>query len=174
MVDHRFFSYDLWREAAATGADLLWRVRTDRCGPKPEFVEQLDDGSWIAHLRRTKPPEAHGVDPMVVRVIGYEIDAPGQSQAQRLFTTMLDPSETPALELAWAYRQCWEFEIAFGELKTRQRVPRQVLRSKSRDLVLQEIWAHPCCHLAIRTLMNDAALSYGHDPDLVSFPSRRH
>ena len=43
-------------------------------------------------------------------------------------------------------------ESVFDELKTHQRGPRMVLRSKSPDLVKQEIWGHLCCY-AIRTLM---------------------
>jgi hypothetical protein len=44
-----------------------------------------------------------------------------------------------------------------------------VLRSKSPDLVLQEIWGHLCCHYAIRTLMWEAADNARVDPDRVSF-----
>ena len=44
-----------------------------------------------------------------------------------------------------------------------------MLRSKSPDLVKQEIWGHLCCHFAIRSLMTDAARHAGHDPDRVSF-----
>ena len=77
--------------------------------------------------------------------------------AYRLFTTLIDPAEAPAAELAAAYAQRWEIEHAFDELKTHQRGPRTVLRSKSPDLVHQEIWGHLCCHYAIRTLMADAA-----------------
>ena len=40
-----------------------------------------------------------------------------------------------------------------------------VLRSKSPDLVPQEIWGHLCCHYAIRSLMAEAADHAGHDPD---------
>ena len=58
---------------------------------------------------------------------------------------------------------------AFDELKTHQRGPRTVLRSKSPDLVLQEVWGHLCCHYAIRTLMWEAADNVGVDPDRVSF-----
>ncbi len=75
----------------------------------------------------------------------------------RLFTTILDPDDVSALDLAAAYTQRWEIESAFDELKTHQRGPRTVLRSKSPDLVLQEIWGHLCCHYAIRTLMWEAA-----------------
>ena len=87
----------------------------------------------------------------------------------RLFTTLLDPVEAPAADLAAAYAQRWEIEPAFGEPKTHQRGPRTVLRSKSPDLVLQEIWGHLCCHSAIRSIMAQAATHAGHDPDRVSF-----
>lgn len=73
------------------------------------------------------------------------------------------------MELAAAYAQRWEIENTFDELKTHQRGPRVVLRSKSPDLVLQEIWGHLCCHYAIRSLMAEAAEHAGHDPDRVSF-----
>ncbi len=94
---------------------------------------------------------------------------PRASDSYRLFTTILDPAEATAAELAAAYHQRWEIELAFDELKTHQRGPRMVLRSKSPDLVLQEIWGHLCCHYAIRSLMAEAAVHAGHDPDRISF-----
>ncbi len=169
-ADRGFFSYALWRKAIGTGAGLLWRVRTDKTGPKPSHVEDLPDGSWLAHLRRATPAAARREEPMLVRVIDYTIDDGRENHTTyRLFTTMLDPGEVAAADLAAAYTQRWEIELAFDELKTHQRGPRTVLRSKSPDLVLQEIWGHLCCHYAIRSLMAQAATHCGHDPDRVSF-----
>jgi hypothetical protein len=175
-ADRGFFSYALWRKATATGADLLWRVRTDRSGPKPTHLEDLPDGSWLAHLRQTHSAAARREEPLLVRVIDYTLDhggedgnKPREPVTYRLFTTLLDSEEAPAVELALAYAQRWEIESAFDELKTHQRGPRVVLRSKSPDLVLQEIWGHLCCHYAIRSLMAQAAEHAGHDPDRVSF-----
>jgi hypothetical protein len=81
----------------------------------------------------------------------------------------VDPEQADATDLATAYAQRWEIENTFDELKTHQRGPRAVLRSKSPELVQQEIWGHLCCHYAIRTLMLDAATHHGHDPDRISF-----
>ena len=167
LADRGFFSFALWRKACDTGADLLWRVRTDPAGPKPQHVQDLSDGSWLAHLRRSSDP--HG-EPMLARVIDYTIqDGRPNPTGYRLLTTLLDPDEAPATDLAAAYAQRWEIESAFDELKTHQRGPRVVLRSKSPDLVKQEIWGHLCCHFAIRSLMTDAARYADHDPDRVSF-----
>ncbi len=108
--------------------------------------------------------------PLTIRVIDYRIDdGRHNDEPYRLFTTILDPNDVSALDLAAAYTQRWEIESAFDELKTHQRGPRTVLRSKSPDLVLQEIWGHLCCHYAIRTLMWEAADQAGVDPDRVSF-----
>jgi len=170
LADRGFFSYALWRKAIGTGADLLWRVRTDKSAPKPAHVEDLPDGSWLAHLRGLTPAAERRQEPMLVRVIDYTIeDGRENPTSYRLFTTVLDPAEVTALDLAAAYTRRWEIELTFDELKTHQRGPRTVLRSKSPDLVLQEIWGHLCCHYAIRSLMAQAATHSGHDPDRVSF-----
>src|SRR5665648_503155 len=170
LADRGFFSYALWRQAIGTGADLLWRVRTDKAGPKPVHLRDLPDGSWLAHLRRATPAAARREEPMLVRVIDYTInDGRENPTTYRLFTTVLDPAEVSAGDLAATYAQRWEIELAFDELKTHQRGPRTVLRSKSPDLVLQEIWGHLCCHFAIRSLVAEAATHSGHDPDRISF-----
>lgn len=129
------------------------------------YTEKLTS-SWLAQLHQSHSRQ----EPILVRVIDYTItDGRDNPTAYRLFTTVLDPADISATELAAAYAQRWEVEVTFDELKTHQRGPRTVLRSKSPDLVLQEIWGHLCCHFAIRSLMAEAAAHSGHDPDRVSF-----
>ena len=166
LADRGFCGFPLWSRAAATGADLLWRAMPNM---KPRPIETLTDGSWLAELR---PSGSAGrkATPLIIRVIEYRIDdGRTNDEPYRLFTTILDPDDVSALDLAAAYTERWEIESAFDELKTHQRGPRTVLRSKSPDLVLQEVWGHLCCHYAIRTLMWEAADQAGVDPDRVSF-----
>jgi hypothetical protein len=166
LADRGFCGFPLWNRAAATGADLLWRAKSNM---SPRAVETLDDGSWLAEFR---PSGSAGrkADPRTIRVIDYEIDdGRGDHDPYRLFTTVLDPAEASAEQLAIAYAQRWEIELAFDELKTHQRGPKAVLRSKSPNLVEQEIWGHLCCHYAIRTIMFEAAHDADVDPDRVSF-----
>jgi hypothetical protein len=82
----------------------------------------------------------------------------------RLVTTILDPSRAPAAELAALYAQRWEQETALEELKTHQRGPGVVLRSKTPAMVEQEVWAHLLVHYAIRKLMHQAAREQDLDP----------
>lgn len=167
LADRGFYGFRLWEQAAATGADLLWRVGKNL---KPRHVQSLPDGSWLARIAPSSGAGWRAADPITVRVIDYTIDdGRDNPEEYRLLTTLLDPAEAPAESLAAAYVQRWEIESTFDELKTHQRGPRAVLRSKSPDLVQQEIWGHLCCHYAIRTLMADTAIHAGHDPDRVSF-----
>ena len=168
LADRGFYSFTLWQRAAATGADLLWRISKT---VKPHPIEELVDGSWIVEVR---PPNSLGPKngkPFRVRLIDYTVDngTGTDTGGFRLFTTILDPDDVSAVDLAAAYTQRWEIESVFDELKTHQRGPKVVLRSKSPDMVHQEIWGHLCCHYAIRTLMCEAAEHAGHDPDRISF-----
>lgn len=166
LADRGFYSFELWNAARESGADLLWRVR-DRLTLKP--VEDLPDGSYLAHVFHAKRDRARK-DPVTVRVIEYHVeDGRDPVGPIRLITTLLDPADAPAIELAAAYTQRWEIEASFDELKTHQRGPRTVLRSKTPDLVHQEMWGHLCCHYAIRTLMFDAATQAEQDPTRISF-----
>ena len=172
LADRGFASFTMWQRAAATGADLLWRVRTGKTALTPRLVQQLPDGSYLAEILPSGPAFA-SQQPIRIRVIDYTLQGRDHDhdsvESYRLFTTILDPEEAPAEQLAVAYGQRWEIEQAFDELKTHQRGPRAVLRSKAPDLIYQEIWGHLCCHYAIRTLMADAAAAGGHDPDRLSF-----
>jgi hypothetical protein len=60
-------------------------------------------------------------------------------------------------------------EHTLDELKTHQRGPGVVLRSKSPELVRQEVWGMLLVHHAIRVLMHQAALNGEVDPDRLSF-----
>ncbi len=166
LADRGFYSFEAWQNAKETGADLLWRMKDNI---NLEAIKDLPDGSWLAEVFHSTK-DTRRQHPQVVRVIEYTIeDGREPTGPFRLATTILDHRKAPAADLAAAYTQRWEIEGAFDELKTHQRGPRAVLRSKSPDLVLQEIWGHLCCHYAIRTLMFDAAREAGRDPDRVSF-----
>lgn len=167
LADRGLYGFKLWSQAAGTGADLLWRVKTTL---RPRHVQTLPDGSWLARIVATSGANRASTPPLNVRVVDYTIDdGRDNPEHYRLLTTILDPDQASATQLASAYAQRWEIESVFDELKSHQRGPRAVLRSKSPQLVQQEMWGHLCCHYAIRTLMLDAATHAGHDPDRISF-----
>src|SRR5664280_754054 len=84
-------------------------------------------------------------------------------------TTLLDPRQAPATELAALYAQRWEQESAFDEPKNHQRGAGRVLGSKSPEMVIQEIYAHLLVYYAIGVLINGGAEPIDPGPDRVSF-----
>jgi hypothetical protein len=170
LVDQGLCGLKLWRALQATGAELVWRCRQD---VKLPVLEVFADGSWRSELGQGQPKHQR----VAVRVVDYRLDdpgRPGEQEGYRLITTILNPDLAPAPELAALYTERWELETALDELKTHQRGPGTVLRSKDPDGVCQEVWAHLLVHYAIRTLMHQAALAGEVDPDRLSFTRSLH
>jgi len=179
IADRGFYSWNLWQAAAATGADLLWRMQD---GPNLPVVRAFPDGSYESFLldpkvRGRRANQRHRGSANIeepsgipVRVIEYEVtNREGRNEIFCLITTIMDPDDATAAELAAAYQERWEFESSLDEIKTHQRGRGGVLRSKSPEMIRQEIWALLLTHYAIRHLMCEAADQAGKDPDRLSF-----
>jgi Insertion element 4 transposase N-terminal/Transposase DDE domain len=167
LADRQFFGHALWREAVATGADLLWRVKRNLRLPREA---RLADGSFLTTVYPSEKDRRHRTAGVQVRVVEYRLEGVAEAEPlYRLVTTLLDPAAAPAVELAALYHERWEIEGALAELKTRLRGPRVVLRSKTPALVRQEFWGLLLAHFAVRGLMHEAALRADEDPDRLSF-----
>ena len=94
---------------------------------------------------------------------------PESEEAFTLITTLLDPEQAPAAELAALYHERWEIETAYDEVKTHMLGPGALLRSKTPELVQQELDGLMLAHYAVRCLIHEAAVSAGRDPDRLSF-----
>ncbi|MFE2025487.1 transposase [Streptomyces hygroscopicus] len=184
LADRGYDGCQAIRDAASTGADLLWRVQSGRLLP---VIQPLPDGShlsqildrrsgdhlaaWQRRKRSTSPP---ALTAMTVRVIRYQVtvttaDGRQHTSMVRLITTLLDPARHPAAELAEIYHQRWEIETAYYGLKVTLRGPDRVLRSHTVPGVEQEIYALLTVFQLTRTAIHDTAHSAGLDPDRLSF-----
>jgi hypothetical protein len=167
MADRFFPGYKLWKTAAKTGADLLWRTRQNA---RLEVEKRLPDGSYLSRLYASTTDRRKKRNGIVVRVIDYRLkDVPGAESLYRLITTVLHPEQAPAKELAALYHERWEIETTLDELKTHLRGAQIVLRSKTPELVRQEFFGLLMAHFAVRGLMHEAALKADEDPDRLSF-----
>jgi hypothetical protein len=190
-ADRNFYSFQGWGLAANTGAALLWRAPTQLALP---VVRVLCDGTYLtvlinpaihgarrrAAILATAGELAHGepdaeLDPTqahLVRVVEYDVPdraGNGTSELIVLLTTILDPADARADELAAAYHQRWEEETGNDQLKTHLRGPGKILRSRLPELVHQEIWAWLLVHHALSALIARAADAADLDPDRISF-----
>lgn len=174
LADRGFTSHPMFAAAAAGGAALLWRAKNNAVLP---VLEPLPDGSFLSELVAA-PDKRRREQVLPVRVIEYAIDDEGRPGATgttyRLVTTLLDPAQAPGGELAALYAQRWEIESILDELKTHQRGPRVILRSRTPEGVYQEAWGYLCVHYALRALIHDAADRGDLDPDRISFTKTLH
>jgi hypothetical protein len=169
LVDRGFYSFQLWQQASATGAQLLWRVKTNLALP---VERRLADGSYLSTLYDSKDRKQR--NGQRVRVIEYKLaNSAKQTESRyRLITTLLDPADAPAEELAALYHERWEVESVFDELKAHLGGGpgySTMLRSKTPELVKQEFWGMLLAHFGVRQLMQEAARAQRTDPDRLSF-----
>jgi Insertion element 4 transposase N-terminal/Transposase DDE domain len=158
LADRNFAARDLISAVAATGAELLIRVKAAR---KLPVCRQLGNGSYVSRIGSVE-----------VRVINCEItittEAGHRSEVYRLITTILDP-DIPVTEIIELYHQRWEIETSFLELKSTT-LGGRVLRAKTPGGVDQEIYALLVTYQALRIAIADATIARPDlDPDRGSF-----
>jgi hypothetical protein len=196
-ADRGFYSWQAWNTAAATGAGLLWRAPTQLDLPvlrvlddgtyltaliapsirgrrRERLLAAARAGGDLTDINTV--PDAFDERGLPVihlaRVIEYDVpDRVGNGTGELivLLSTITDPADARADELAAAYHERWEQETANDQLKTHLRGPGRVLRSRLPDLVHQEIWAYLIVHHAISALTAKASAAADLDPDSISF-----
>ncbi|MEV4137183.1 IS4 family transposase [Dactylosporangium sp. NPDC049742] len=186
MADRGFYSFETFSVAALTGAALCWRAPTQLRLP---VLKVLSDGTYLSvlidpqirgqHRARLLAAAKSGAKPdpaaaHVVRIIEYDIPNRDSSESIVLITNIHDPDDVTAAELAGTYQQRREAEASNGQLKMWPRGPGRVLRSRSPDLVHQEVWAYLLVQHAISALICRASTGADIDPDRVSVVNAVH
>ena len=157
LMDQRPFSAALWTAVRDRGCEQLWPVADTVSFP---VHQRLPDGSGLSRLPGSAGPAAARA---VVRVVDRA--GPGQDGADgsappgegRLVTSVLDHRKAPAERLTAVFDRCRTSGYGFESISAYQGGNRIVLRSKSPDLVCQELYAMLCVHHAIGELV-DATL----------------
>jgi hypothetical protein len=128
LADRLFYGFELWNQAVATGAQLLWRVQKSISLPR---LDTLSDGSYLSEVRaRSNAPIAVRARRLPVRVIEFTVTVGRKRKHYRVITTLLDPRKASASELANLYAKRWGIETAFDEVKTHLKGSGVLLRSQ--------------------------------------------
>lgn len=137
-----------------------------KLGPTDQLVEYLKPKkrpNWMTAQDFAQLPGA-----ATWRELRYVVTRRGfRSKRITLITTLTDPRQYPKAELAQLYHARWRIEINLRHLKQTMRM--DVLRCKSVDGVLKELWVYVLVYNRVRLLMLAAARRQGADPDRVSF-----
>ena len=175
-LDRGFYSFNFYRKVTATGADVVFRLSKT---VKLPVLKRLPDDSYLsaitpAHVKAptvladAKAMAAAG-RAVIVRAVEYAVTDRPDAPTYRVITSILDWQQMISGDVAAAYQHRWEIEISFDEIETHQVGHSRVLRSKSPEMVRQELWGILLAHYAIRALMVQAANDNDIDPDRLSF-----
>jgi hypothetical protein len=168
LGDRYYAKFSLIQAVIETGAHLLFR-RQENWKLKREQV--LPDGSYISTVyEHADKTQLKGIK---VRVVEFRAEVGMDGKTSRtadytLVTTLMDHRKYQFMELVNLYRERWEFETALDEMKTHL-MGGQPLRSKTPELVTQEIYGMVLAHYVVRAAMFEAAESEKLDPDRLSF-----
>jgi hypothetical protein len=176
---------DRWVRTAATGAQLVWRVKNGARSLPARLAEVLPDGSALVDLvesdqmlsrRRTAAGDRSltRLSPVTARLVEFTVisrDRSGRTRISRhrVLTTLLNHRRYPATQIAALYAERWQIELVYGRLKTILREPGTRLRGQTPELAYQELWALLTVYNALVCLAVTTAVNLGVDPDAISF-----
>jgi hypothetical protein len=105
---------------------------------------------------------------MLIRETSFDASASNnRTEFVTVGTTLLDPAEVPQPEFGNLYRQRWNCELDLRSLKTVMRM--DILRCKTPEMVVKEIWVHLLAYNLLRTAIAAAAKENNAKPREVSF-----
>jgi hypothetical protein len=174
LGDRYFCSY--WEVAYAIGRDVDVVLRMHSCR-KVDFRRGLrwGRGDHVVFWSKPKRPDwmdeaTHASLParIAVRELRVVVRQPGfRTRSLVVATTLLDPDQAPADEIALLYRLRWQAELDLRSLKSVLQMG--VLRGQSEAMVRKEVWVHLLAYNLIRTVMAQAAQEHGLLPLEISF-----
>lgn len=167
LVDKGFFSAALLLSLQHR-ANRHWLIPA-RANAKSEVIERYGDGD--VRLRMRVSPQARKKQPDLpshweVRAITRCLP---DGRLRTVFTSLFDSQRWPADEVFGLYRERWEIELAYGELKTDQLQQAATLRSLLPDGVAQELWATLLVYNLVRLEMVRIADEARVEPCRISF-----
>ena len=151
---------------------MLARVKVSRALPVEEV---LPDGSYLSHIYPDFNASRRQEGGLAVRVINYLADDPcraSDGELTCLITTVLDWQLLGAKEAVLLFGRRWDEESVLDEVKTvLQQSKAPLLRSKTAELVQQELYGLLLAHYLNRQVMARAAEMAGQEPTRLSFKS---
>lgn len=138
-------------------ANTVWQV-VERLGKGDCIVEKA-----VTRAARRQDPALP--DALTVRAIEYRHG----KEKRFLLTSLLDAEKYPADEIVALYRERWEIELGYGELKTDMLERAETIRSKSPESVAQELWGILVAYNLVRVEIERIADEVGVEPLRISF-----
>jgi len=166
VVDRMFQGARLLIQLTHGGVDRHW-IRRAKANHQWTVLEELGPGDWIVEANVSKTARTN--DPSLpktwmMRAIEYEVGG----DKRVILTSLVDPKYL-AQEIVELYRERWEIELAYDELKTEVLAREETIRSRTPVGVEQEVWGLLLTYNLIRVEMQRIAAEAKVSPRRISF-----
>jgi hypothetical protein len=174
LADRYYCSYWMVALAQACGVDVVFRMHQRR---DYDFRrgQRLGKDDHVVLWHKPKRPDwmdaetyAEAPETLRVREVGAQVATAGfRTKELVIVTTLIDPADVSAEEIADLYHERWHVELDIRAIKQSLRMDH--LRCQSPFMVEKEIWAHFLGYNLVRKVSAQAAVTQGIAPRQVSF-----
>lgn len=167
LLDRAFYSFVWPARFLEQGAHFVVRAQVGRNAIKPTQLRRLGKNDWLCELRNNGRPNQRGLPELIqLRVVtrtrrGF--------RPVTILTNLLDPQAYPAAELFALYKDRWEAELTYRELKVELAGSKVPFRCKTPDRVRLEAYGLFLAYNCVRALMAEAAERAEVAPTRISF-----
>ena len=167
LFDKGFWSADLLLSLSMQGQGRHWLI-PERKNLKSDVIETYAEGD--VRVRMKVSPQARKKNPMLpeyweVRQVSYAV----RGGRIKTVLTSLPADQYPAKDIARLYQERWEIELGFRDIKSSMQHNAITLRSKTVELVYQELWGLLLTYNIIRREAAFAAVAFGRSPSDIRF-----
>jgi len=163
--------FDSWHDVAVLkeqGVDTVFRRHARRKLLRPSEAEKvLGKGDLLIRSKRPVQRPKHMTleqwhdmpESILLRQITFTVEHPGfRPETITVTTTLTDEKRYPAEKIKAMYLRRWQIEVSLRDLKTTMGI--EVLRCKSPEMILKEIWMNligynALCHLQVQAAIHE-------------------
>jgi hypothetical protein len=166
LMDRDYFDASIFHELSSKNRHWIMPARAK---PSWREIKKLGKNDLLVELQRSGPAgtkHKHLPQYFDVRAIRYQRKG---YPPRTLLTSLVDADRYPADEICALYHERWELELGFGEIKTDMLQRLEAIRSRSPEMVHQEIWGLLLAYNLIRLEMERVADEVDVSPLRISF-----
>ncbi len=168
LFDKGFWSANLMLALNQNASNRHWLI-PERKGLVHEVVETYEAGDELIEMKVS--PQARKKNPDLpetwrARRVTYKTKSGTKS-----VMTSLPAEQYSAAQVSTLYKERWEIELGFRDIKSSMQNNAITLRSKKVNLVYQELWGLLLCYNIVRREASMAAVSFDRSPSDIRFKS---
>lgn len=169
LLDRAYYGFRWPAQFAKHGIDFVIRMKRGKNVYSAKRIKKLGRDEWLCELHR---PEHFRNDPgglasaLLVRMIKCRRP---RYRPIWIITSLLSQEDYPRDEIAALYKDRWEGELAYRELKAELASTQVKFRSKKPQRVIQEFYGLLIAYNCVRALMCEAAQRAEVRPTQLSF-----